>query len=91
MTTNNGAKKVLFVCRGNAFRSILAEAYLKSKQLPDVEVTSAGTVANEHYAQNTVTFDDLPRLLEQHGIGSFMKANWGEQLTQGILDKPDLT
>ncbi len=37
--------KVLFVCTGNTCRSPMAEAILKSMNLPDVEVKSAGLFA----------------------------------------------
>lgn len=37
--------RILFVCTGNTCRSPMAEAILKGKQLPEVEVKSAGTHA----------------------------------------------
>ncbi|GGJ74197.1 protein-tyrosine phosphatase [Anoxybacillus voinovskiensis] len=37
--------RILFVCTGNTCRSPMAEALLKSKQLPHVEVKSAGVFA----------------------------------------------
>lgn len=40
-------KRVLFVCTGNTCRSPMAEAILKSKNLPGVEVKSAGVYAME--------------------------------------------
>jgi protein arginine phosphatase len=39
------AKHILFVCTGNTCRSPMAEALLKNKNLPDVEVKSAGVFA----------------------------------------------
>jgi protein arginine phosphatase len=37
--------RILFVCTGNTCRSPMAEAILKSKELPNVEVRSAGVYA----------------------------------------------
>jgi protein arginine phosphatase len=39
------ANHILFVCTGNTCRSPMAEALLKNKNLPDVEVKSAGVFA----------------------------------------------
>ncbi|WP_210364408.1 low molecular weight protein arginine phosphatase [Bacillus sp. REN3] len=39
--------RVLFVCTGNTCRSPMAEAILKSKNIPGVEVKSAGVYAME--------------------------------------------
>lgn len=42
--------RILFVCTGNTCRSPMAEAILKSKQLPNVEVRSAGVYAMDGLA-----------------------------------------
>jgi protein-tyrosine-phosphatase len=82
---------VHFICRGNAFRSIIAEAYLNSLEITDVSVMSSGTVANLHKAQNLVSHRLTLELLERHGIRGFAKAGYADQLTQARLDKADLT
>lgn len=38
--------RVLFVCTGNTCRSPMAEAILKHKQIPEIEVKSAGVYAD---------------------------------------------
>jgi len=40
-------KRILFVCTGNTCRSPMAEAILKSKNIPELEVKSAGVFAVE--------------------------------------------
>lgn len=40
-------KRILFVCTGNTCRSPMAEAILRSKNIPDLEVKSAGVFAAE--------------------------------------------
>lgn len=37
--------RILFVCTGNTCRSPMAEAILKSKEIPEIEVKSAGVFA----------------------------------------------
>jgi protein-tyrosine-phosphatase len=80
-----------FICRGNAFRSILAEAYLNSLELKDVSVLSSGTAATLHEARNLVNHRITLELLGEHDIRGFAKVGYGDQLTQVRLDKADIT
>jgi protein-tyrosine-phosphatase len=82
---------VHFVCRGNAFRSIIAEAYLNSLELNDLSVLSSGTAAALHKARNLANHRMTLQLLEEHGVGSFAKVGYGDQLTHSRLDKADIT
>ena len=79
-----------FICRGNAFRSIIAEAYLNSLELKDLSVLSSGTAATRHKARNLANHRMTLQLLEEHGIRGFAKAGYGDQLTQSRLDKADI-
>ncbi len=81
---------VHFICRGNAHRSVMAEAYLKSLNLPNVTVRSSGTVADENWEVNRQPFRDTISLLDTHGIASYAKKS-SEQLTQDRLDENDIT
>ena len=80
-----------FICRGNAFRSIIAEAYLNSLELKDLSVLSSGTAATLHKARNLASHRMTLELLEEHGIRGFAKVGYGDQLTQSRLDKADIT
>jgi len=80
-----------FICRGNAFRSIIAEAYLNSLELEDLSVLSSGTAATLHKTRNLASHRTTLELLGEHGIRSFAKTGYGDQLIQSRLDKADTT
>jgi protein-tyrosine-phosphatase len=78
------AKKVLFVCSGNVFRSPVAEALLKN-QRPDVDVDSAGA--------NPVVPDGIAgsarKYLAKVGAEQYLKP-FPEGIDNKQLDKYDL-
>jgi protein-tyrosine-phosphatase len=82
---------VHFICRGNSFRSIIAEAYLNSLRVNGWSVLSSGTTAALHKAQNLVYYQMTLELLGKHGIREFAKADYGDQLTQPRLEEADIT
>jgi protein-tyrosine-phosphatase len=78
-----------FICRGNSFRSIIAEAYLNSLEIKGWSVLSSGTAARDK-ARNLVYYRKTLELLEGHGIREFAKADYGDQLTQSRAEKASI-
>ncbi|MGD0243346.1 MAG: hypothetical protein ABSB59_23945 [Streptosporangiaceae bacterium] len=76
-----------FICRGNSFRSIIAEAYLNSLKIDDLTATSSGTVGAVNKAKNLPYYRMTLDLLDRHGIGKYAKDGYGEQLTQPFLEQ----
>jgi protein-tyrosine-phosphatase len=79
-----------FICRGNAFRSIIAEAYMNSLRLKGLRALSSGTAATSHKARNLASHRITLKLLEEHGIRGFAKVGYGDQLTQSRFDRADI-
>jgi protein-tyrosine-phosphatase len=80
-----------FICRGNSFRSIIAEAYLNSLQIEDSRVLSSGTTAASDKARNLAHYRMTLDLLEKHSIRGFAKDGYGDQLIQSYLEEADIT
>jgi len=81
---------VHFICRGNAFRSIIAETYLNSLNSGNLKAISSGTVAAAERTGNQAVFSETLALLAKNGIREFAKTCYGDQLTQSRLAGTDV-
>ncbi|HXZ73792.1 MAG TPA: hypothetical protein VEH31_23380 [Streptosporangiaceae bacterium] len=79
-----------FICRGNSFRSIIAEAYLNSLKFRNLTAASSGTTAALDRAGNLAAYAETLRLLAENGIREFAKAGYGDQLTGARLEGADV-
>jgi protein-tyrosine-phosphatase len=81
---------VHFICRGNAFRSIIAEAYLNSLKFKNLRAISSGTAAAVDRARNLAAYTETLQLLSKNGIREFAKPGYGDQLTPSRLAGADV-
>ena len=79
-----------FICRGNVFRSRMAEAYLNSLKITDIQAISSGALARQYAGENTIIEQDTISFLTKHGLEVFSKSHWN-QLTQERVARADLT
>lgn len=75
--------KIQFICCGNTFRSRLAEAYLKSKNIPGIMVTSSGIKADRNL--NGPVCDYTVRLLKADNLLQYMSENWVVTVEKNII------
>ena len=78
-----------FVCRGNVFRSLTAETYLRSLEIPNMTTASSGTNVNSLLPQERIYFNNTLELLDRHNIQQFAK-NQSDALTQQRIDSSDV-
>src|SRR6516165_2345661 len=81
---------VHFICRGNAFRSIIAEAYLNSLKFKNLRAISSGTAAAVDRARNLAGHTETLELLAKKGIREFAKTVYGDELTPSRLAGADV-
>jgi protein-tyrosine-phosphatase len=81
--------QVHFICRGNAYRSLIAEAYLKSLKIPNLDVISSGVVAKEYAKPNIPVIRFTLDYLKLKGLNKYAKTHW-DQLTQDRINNEDI-
>ncbi|HEX6258556.1 MAG TPA: hypothetical protein VFZ48_03690 [Candidatus Saccharimonadales bacterium] len=82
--------KIHFICRGNVLRSLIAETYLRSLQLPNVVTSSSGTNVDLADPTEREYFANTLALFKRHGIDKFAK-DTSHQLTQERANNQDMT
>jgi len=76
--------KIHFVCTGNIYRSRLAEAYLRSKQIPNLLVSSSGTRSSIQL-KGPITWY-AQRILQRNMLTTFMSYSWKDTEYQVLRD-----
>jgi protein-tyrosine-phosphatase len=82
--------KIHFICRGNVLRSLVAEAYVKSLEVENVDCISSGVCVDLNDSVERGYFQSTISLLERHGISQYAKQT-SDQLTQERVDGADVT
>lgn len=78
-----------FVCRGNAYRSRLAEAYLNSKKISHIRAISSGIEEGIHRKINGPITWLAERILQNNSLVPFMSLD-SKQTSKLLLDKSNL-
>ncbi len=78
---------VHFICRGNTYRSRLAETYLNSKQLPNLKAVSSGIEADKDLSGPITWY--AQRIIQKEGLQEFSKPMW-QKTTKELLGNSDL-
>lgn len=78
---------VQFVCRGNTFRSRMAEAYLNSKQIKNIKAISSGIDSYKNIDGPITWYAE--RIIRENGLVPFMSFKW-VQASKNDLEKSDV-
>ena len=73
-----------FICKGNGYRSRLAEAYLSSKKIKGLKVISSGVIASK--SDNGSVSWYAQRIIQYEGLVNYSKPSW-QQTTSVLLNK----
>lgn len=83
---SHGMLRLHFVCLGNVYRSRLAVAYLRSRQLPGIEASSSGVQARYNHYGPIARWTRLTA--ERHGLVPYLEPEW-TQTTPQLLARAD--
>lgn len=72
--------KIHFVCSSNTYRSRLANTYLNSKEIPGIEASSSGILANENLLGPITWY--AQRLIQNERLVRFMPLLWTHTTSQ---------
>jgi protein-tyrosine-phosphatase len=78
-----------FVCTGNSYRSRLAEAYLKAKQLPGFSTSSSGIAAEHGFLESGPIDWWTMRLIRKNCLFPFMSVSC-TQTTAQLLEQANI-
>lgn len=81
--------RIHFICRGNVYRSRLAEAYAKSllSANTDIEISSSGIRASQNFFGDAKI--DTVKALEADNLTKYLAPSW-QQTTQELIDSVDI-
>ncbi|MDP3918019.1 MAG: hypothetical protein Q8Q30_02485 [Candidatus Woesebacteria bacterium] len=73
-----------FVCTGNTFRSRMAEAYLNSKNIPNIKASSSGIRAINNLDGDITSY--TKKLLSDLGILKYTNKKWTQTTKEKLLN-----
>ena len=77
--------KIQFICSANVFRSRMAEAYLKSKNISNLIVSSSGIRAQE--GLDGLVCKETIEILKKHDLIQFLSKGWTQTNKKDIEDQ----
>lgn len=88
MTTKPTQKiiHIHFICAGNAYRSRLAETYLKSKKIPHIRTSSSGLEAEKNKFGNGPASWYTIRLAHRYNLLPFLSPIWTQTTPKHFMD-----
>lgn len=74
--------KIHFVCRGNTFRSRIAETYFNSLRIPNWSAISSGIEAINNLNGDITTY--AAQMITAHGMEKYCKKSWTQSTKENL-------